>query len=271
MIIRNRQLDFNNHTYVMGILNVTPDSFSDGGLYCDTDTAIQHALLMQEEGAAIIDVGGESTRPGFETISDEEEISRVVPVIKGIRERSDVLISIDTYKPAVLQAALEAGADIANDVSFGASSEYIKIAAKCGAPYILMHNTAWHNKDNYCSSYEDYVEDMSAGVARLKRNGITESQIILDPGVGFGKSDYVNMDVVKRIVELGNGQYPILLAASNKSIIGRILDVPVGERAAGTMALTAHAVMNRIGMVRVHNVKDNVHVIKVLEALRDNQ
>lgn len=275
MKIRNTEFDFSNHTYIMGILNVTPDSFSDGGEHYDINVAINHALKMQKEGAAIIDVGGESTRPGYETISVEEEIQRVVPVIRGIRQQSDVVISIDTYKAKVLEAALEAGADIANDVSCGIYSDYLKLTARAGVPYILMHNNSFgkaETKDNNKSvtdTYDEYVEDIAAGIARARKNGITDSRIIVDPGIGFGKSDHMNLEAVKRIGELNELGYPVLLAASRKSIIGRTLDVTVDERLEGTLALTAYAVMNNIGMVRVHDVKENYRVIKMLEALRE--
>lgn len=267
MKIGNYDFDVNNKTYVMGILNVTPNSFSDGGKWNNIDSALKHAEQMINEGASIIDVGGESTRPGYTMISDEEEISRVVPVISAIRERFDVPISIDSYKSAVAKAALDAGADLINDVwGFKYDSNMAKVAAEYNAVCCLMHN-----KDK--AEYSDFVTDMinetleCADIA-LKA-GVKKENIILDPGVGFGKTYEMNLESIKHLDKLVATGYPVLLGCSRKSVIGNALDLPVDERLEGTLVTTVMAVTSGCAFVRVHDVKENVRAVKMAEAIKN--
>lgn len=273
MKIRDKILDFNNHTCVMGILNVTPDSFSDGGSYVDVNAAIEHALAMAMEGADIIDIGGESTRPGFTPVSAQDEIARVVPVIEGLRKVSDVIISIDTTKADVAQAALEAGADIINDVSgFMCEPDIVKVAQKYNAVCILMHDGAYFDKTDenitvseYTQKVKDELNDIVEGALN---NGIIPEKIIVDPGIGFGKTKRENLILLKNLSELGNG-YPVLLGCSRKSVIGLSLDLPVTERLEGTIATSVCGAQSGAAIVRVHDVKANYRAIKMFEAIRD--
>ncbi len=265
MRIGNRDFDTNNHTYVMGILNVTPDSFSDGGKYDCVDVALHRVEQMVLEGADIIDIGGESTRPGYSQISVQEEIHRVAPVIEGIKKRFDIPISLDTYKSQVAEAGIIAGADLINDI-WG-----LKYDAAM-ADVIAEHKVAcclMHNRDNV--EYEDFVQDvirdLTESVEMALSHGVDKSRIILDPGVGFGKNYQQNIKVLNQLERFKVLGYPILLGVSKKTVIGLTLDIPTHERGAATIATTALAVVKGCGFVRVHDVKENVHAVKMMEAI----
>lgn len=265
MIIGNKEFDLNNHCYIMGILNVTPDSFSDGGRYNNLDKALKHTEQMIAEGADIIDVGGESTRPGHEVITDGEEISRVTPVIEAIKKNFDIPISIDTYKGAVTEAALQAGADLVNDIwGFKHDERVAKLTAQYNAACCLMHN-----RDNtlYENFQKDFLSDMKECIDIAKRAGVSDDKIILDPGVGFGKTYEHNLEIINHVDILHELGYPILLGTSRKSVIGLTLDLPATDRVEGTLATTVVGVMKGCSFVRVHDIKENYRIIKMTEAI----
>ncbi|MBZ5203131.1 dihydropteroate synthase [Planomicrobium chinense] len=262
-------IEFNEKTWVMGILNITPDSFSDGGSYSTVEQAVARAKQMVADGADIIDVGGESTRPGYMLISDEEEISRVVPVIKALVKEVGAYISIDTYKAAVADAAVKAGAHIINDI-WGAKyePEIAKIAAKHNVPIILMHN---RNDTSYTDFWRDIQRDMEESIQIALDAGVAKEQIWLDPGIGFGKTIYHNIEMMQlldRFVALG---YPVLLGTSRKSLIGKVLDVPVSERLEGSLATVCYGVEKGCQIVRVHDVKETSRAVRMLDVLTGKQ
>lgn len=265
MKIGNREFDANNHTYVMGILNVTPDSFSDGGYYDQIDAALYHTEQMIKEGVAIIDVGGESTRPGHTKISDQEEIQRIAPVITAIKERFDVPVSLDTYKPAVAEAGILAGADMINDIwGLKYDAAMADIIARHNVACCLMHN---RNHTEYQDFIKEIIHELNETIQIARSHGIAEDKLILDPGIGFGKTYEHNLMVLNRLEDFHSLGYPLLLGVSKKSVIGITLDIPTEERGAATVATTALAVMKRCAFVRVHDVRDNVHCIKMMEAI----
>lgn len=265
LILNNIELDYKKETFVMGILNVTPDSFSDGGKYNSVERAVQHAKEMVANGAKIIDIGGESTRPGYTRISDEEEIERVVPVIKALLKEVPAILSIDTYKSAVARAAIEAGAHIINDI-WGAKAdpEMAKVAAELNAPIILMHNRKEEPYNNY---FEDYLNDLHQSIDIAKKAGVPDEHIILDPGIGFVKTLQQSIETIQRLEELVEIGYPVLLATSRKRMIGTILDLPLEERVEGTAATCAYGVMKGCHIVRVHDVKEVARTVKMMDAL----
>ena len=257
-----------NKTHVMGILNVTPDSFSDGGRFVTMDQVIEHAEQMMQEGAAIIDVGGESTRPGYTMISAEEEISRVVPAIEAIKARLDIAVSIDTYKSAVAEAAICAGADMVNDIwGLQYDTKMAKTIKMYDVSVTITHNK---NKAEYNDFDKDLVNELKALGSKAEACGIGKEKIIIDPGVGFAKSVEQNLRAIKLIPEYVKLGYPVLLGASKKSVIGNTLNLPVNERLEGTLATTAVAVQSGARFVRVHDVKENVRLIKMLESIRES-
>ena len=265
MKIGNKEFDLKNHAYVMGILNVTPDSFSDGGKWNDKGRAMRHTQEMIEQGATIIDIGGESTRPGYTLISDEEEISRVVPMIEMVKKNFDVPVSIDTYKSRVAEAALDAGADLVNDIwGLKYDSDLAGVIAQKNVPCCLMHN----RKE---ADYRDFMQDVAADLADTihlaEAAGIADEKIILDPGVGFGKTYENNLEIINCLEELNMFGYPLLLGCSRKSVIGLTLDLPVTERVEGTLVTTMFGVQKGCMFVRVHDVKENVRTIKMCEAI----
>lgn len=265
MKIGDKEFQTQGHTYVMGILNVTPDSFSDGGRWNDKDKALRHVEEMVAQGADVIDVGGESTRPGYTLISDEEEISRVVPVIEAIKERFDVPVSLDTYKSAVAQAGIQAGADLINDIwGLKYDDKMAAVIANSGLPCCLMHNRK--NTD-----YQDFMQDVAADLAetirRAENAGIADEKIILDPGVGFAKSYEQNLEIINCLEELNMFGYPLLLGCSRKSVIGLTLDLPTDQRIEGTLVTTVMGVLKGCMFVRVHDVLENVRAIKMAEAI----
>lgn len=268
MIIGGREFELNKHTYVCGILNVTPDSFSDGGQHNTVDSALFHAEKMLKEGADIIDIGGESTRPGYTVISDEEEIQRVFPVAERIKKELGAIVSIDTYKPKVFEALLEAKIDMLNDI-WGLTCEGMaEVAAKSNLPVCIMHNS------KTMMALDDKLEinmlkDMEAMIQNALLHGVKKENIIVDPGIGFSKDPATNLKIIATDNFMMPKDYPVLLGTSRKSVIGAILDLPSSERVEGTLATTQMAVNNRSLFVRVHDVKENVRFIKMAEALRD--
>ena len=265
MKIGNREFDVKNKTYIMGILNVTPDSFSDGGKWNQREAALSHAWEMAEEGADIIDIGGESTRPGHQQITEEEEISRIVPVIEAVKRELDLPVSIDTYKAKVAEAALNAGADLVNDIwGLKYDSRMAELIARSGAACCLMHNK---ERAQYQDFFLDMLREMQECVELAKAAGIPDDKIILDPGVGFGKTREMNLETLchlERFHELG---YPMLLGASRKSVIGLTLDLPADERLEGTLVTTVFAVLKKYAFVRVHDVKENLRAVRMAEAI----
>lgn len=263
------KMDFNEKTWVMGILNVTPDSFSDGGNYTTVENAVSRAKQMVEDGADIIDVGGESTRPGYTMISDQEEIDRIVPVIQALAREVDALISIDTYKAAVAEAAIAAGAHIINDI-WGAKYEpaIAGVAAKWNVPIILMHN---RNDTSYMNFWEDVKKDMEESVQIAVNAGVSKEQMWLDPGIGFGKTTAQNIEMMQHLdkfVELG---YPVLLGTSRKSLVGKVLELPVSERLEGSLATVCYGVERGCHIVRVHDVKETSRTVHMMDVLTGKQ
>jgi dihydropteroate synthase len=258
-------LDYSKKTIVMGILNVTPDSFSDGGEFNQIERAVEHAKEMAANGADIIDIGGESTRPGYTVLSVEEEIERVVPVIKAISEQVPIPISIDTYKAEVAKQSIEAGAHIINDI-WGAKADnrMARVAADYNVPIILMHNR--HDR-NYKSFMRDVLNDLYESIAIVKSAGVKSENIILDPGIGFAR-DYqqnlITMQNLEKFVMLG---YPVVLGTSRKSMIGQALDLPVGERMEGTGATVCYGIQKGCQIIRVHDVKEMSRMAKMMDIL----
>ncbi|MDO5302675.1 MAG: dihydropteroate synthase [Clostridia bacterium] len=265
MIIGNREFDVANNCYIMGILNVTPDSFSDGGKFNSLDKALFHAEEMINEGADIIDIGGESTRPGHQVITSEEEIARVVPVIEGVKSRFDIPVSIDTYKGDVTLAALQAGADLVNDI-WGFKHDYkvAELTAEYGAACCLMHN---RNEAVYDDFQKDFLKDMEECVAIARKAGVADDKIILDPGVGFGKTYEMNLEIINHLEILNTFGFPVLLGTSRKSVIGNTLDLPADQRVEGTLATTVFGVIKGSAFVRVHDIKENLRTIKMTKAI----
>ena len=265
MKIGNREFQTKGHTYVMGILNVTPDSFSDGGKWNDRDRALKHVEEMIAEGMDIVDIGGESTRLGYTLLSDEEEIARVVPMIEAVKANFDIPISLDTYKSGVAEAGIRAGADLINDIwGLKYDNRMAEVIAKSGLPCCLMHN----RKE---ADYRDFMQDVAADLADTihlaEAAGIADEKIILDPGVGFGKTYENNLEIINCLEELNMFGYPLLLGCSRKSGIGLTLDLPVTERVEGTLVTTMFGVQKGCMFVRVHDVKENVRTIKMCEAI----
>ena len=249
----------------MGILNVTPDSFSDGGSWQDIDESLRHTENMIYDGADIIDVGGESTRPGHKKISQQEELDRVIPVIEAVCKRFDVPVSIDTYKSTVADAALNAGAAMVNDVwGLKHDPKMAKVLAQRNVPCCLMHNRQSINYNNFI---KDMIGDLHESVEIALNAGITPDNIILDPGIGFAKTYEMNLEAINRLSLIVDIGYPVLLGASRKSFIGMTLDLPVNERVEGTIATTVIAVIRCCSFVRVHDVKETKRAITMTEAI----
>ncbi len=261
-----KELELGKKTIVMGILNVTPDSFSDGGEYNSIELAKEQCQKMMSEGADIIDIGGESTRPGSKAVSESEEINRVIPVLKNLKEKFDVFISIDTSKANVAKVALENGANMINDVwGLQKEPEIAKYIAKYNVPVVIMHN-----KEN--TEYDqDIIESMKAFFEKSLEiaysAGIKKENIILDPGIGFGKDSEQNIEVMARLDELKVLGFPLLLGTSRKSMIGYILDLPSDERVEGTIATNVIGVMNGYDIIRVHDVIEHVRAMKVIDRI----
>ncbi len=270
----NFDLDLSSRTYIMGILNVTPDSFSDGGLFYDPDRAVDHAIKMVEEGADIIDIGGESTRPGSDPVPEDEEMRRVIPVITKLSQLIRVPISIDTYKSRVAKAALDAGASIVNDITgLRGDPEMKKVVAEYGVPVVIMHIKGTPKTMQLNPVYEALIPEITdylrEGIMMATEAGIPEELIIIDPGIGFGKTFDHNLEILKNLREFTYLERPILIGPSRKAFIGKILgDVPPGMRLEGTLAAIAIAIFNGANIVRVHDIKEAVRVAKVVDAIK---
>ena len=270
-------------TLIMGILNVTPDSFSDGGQFVSLDAALAHAEQMIAEGADIIDVGGESTRPGGDPVTVEEEIRRVVPVIQTLVQRTEIPISVDTTKSEVARVALEAGAAIVNDISALRFDFYVADAvARAGAGLVLMHSrgtpATMHRLPPVADIMQEVTHSLRASINMAERRGVGRESIVIDPGIGFGKSQDQNLELIAKLDQLiaAFPNYPLLIGTSRKSFIGRLLadetgaPAPAEERVHGTMATITTAVLHGAHIIRVHDVKAAAETIRVAEAIREN-
>jgi dihydropteroate synthase len=262
-----------NNFKIMGVINVTPDSFSDGGKFLHHDSAVKQALRLVKQGAHIIDIGGESTRPGAKSVSIDEEINRVIPVISAIRKlNSEIVISIDTSKPQVMHAAIEAGSNFINDVNALQSDGAIKVAAQSGFPVCLMHKQGSPKNMQKQPKYDDVLMQVMdffrQRVDNCLRLGITEENIILDPGIGFGKTLEHNLTLLRNIKQLKSLGFPILIGVSRKSMIGEILKAEVDNRLYGSLAIAQFAYAQGAQILRVHDVKATSDVLKVVSALQ---
>ena len=266
--IRGREFRWGSRTYVMGVVNVTPDSFSGDGLGLDVEAAVAQGRRFEEEGADILDVGGESTRPDFAPISVEEELRRVVPVVRRLAAETALPVSIDTYKPEVAEAAIAAGAHLLNDVwgfrHQGDGERLARLAAQSGLPVVVMHNQRGRQ-------FHDVIGDLLAGFReslRIAREaGVPKERLIIDPGFGFGWDEAHNLEMLRRLAELRVLGRPVLIGTSRKSTIGKVLDLPVEERIEGTAATVAIAIANGADIVRVHDVKAMVRVARMTDAI----
>lgn len=265
VIIGNKNFNIGKHIYIMGILNVTPDSFSDGGKFNSIDTALKHAQELINDGTDIIDIGGESTRPNYSMISDEEEIERVVPIIEKIKQNFDIPVSIDTYKSKVAENAVLAGADLINDIwGLKYDINIASVAKKYNSAICIMHN---RNNTNYSNFIQDVINDLKCSINIAKSNGISDNKIIIDPGVGFAKSYENNIEIISNLEKLLCLNYPILLGTSRKSVIGLTLNLPVNERLEGTITTNILGAIKGCHFIRVHDVKSHFRALKMLEAL----
>ena len=265
LIIGPREFVWGARTYVMGILNVTPDSFSGDGLGADVEAAVAQARRFVEEGADLLDVGGESTRPGFQPLPPEEEIRRVVPVIQRLVAEADVPVSIDTYKAVVARAGLEAGAHMVNDIwGFRHDPDVARLVAEFDVPAVLMHNQRGRD-------FHDVIGDIRAGLEGsldiAKQAGVPAERLIIDPGFGFGWTEVQNLEMLRRLGELRELGLPILIGTSRKSTIGAVLGLPVEERLMGTAATTTLAIAGGADIVRVHDVREMVQVCRMADAV----
>lgn len=265
MKIGNKEFDFDERTYIMGILNVTPDSFSDGGKYNSIELALKHAKQMVEEGADIIDIGGESTRPNHTAVSAEEELIRIVPIINVLKSELDVPISIDTYKAVVAEEAIKQGAALINDVwGFKKDKDMAGVAAKYDVPCCLMHN---REDRNYHVLMDELIKDLEESVKIAINAGVKKENIMLDPGIGFAKNLEENLIVMNNLEMIKAIGYPVLLGTSRKSMIGLTLDLPVDQRVEGTIATTVIGIMKGCRIIRVHNVKENKRAAVMTDAI----
>ena len=265
MKIGNAEFKLGERTYVMGILNVTPDSFSDGGKFNNIEAALKRTKELIDDGADIIDIGGESTRPNFEVVKAEEEIKRVVPIIKAIKENFDIPISIDTYKSETAKVAIEAGADLINDVwGFKKDKNMAKVAYEYGVPCILMHN---REKAEYNNLMEDVINDLEESINIALEAGVKKENIILDPGIGFAKTLEENLKVMNNLEKIRDMGYPVLLGTSRKSMIGLTLDLPVDKRLEGTIATTVLGIVKGCEFIRVHDVLENKRACVMTDAI----
>ncbi len=256
--------NFDKGPYIMGILNVTPDSFSDGGTHNTVDSALKHTERMIKEGADIIDIGGESTRPGYTLISDQEEIERVCPIIEKIKNCFDIAISLDTYKANVARAGLDAGCHMINDIwGLRYSEDMAQTIAKAHASVCIMHN----RKTNVVNTISDVRDDLRLSIEIAENAGIDENKICLDPGIGFAKSCEQNLEMMNHLEILHEFGYPVLLGTSRKSMIGLTLDLPVDERVNGTVATSVIGLMKGCMIFRVHDVRENYEALKMTQAI----
>lgn len=259
-------LDYGKRTYIMGILNVTPDSFSDGGDFDSVEKALKHAKEMVEEGADMIDIGGESTRPGHTYVDSEEEIRRVVPVIKALKKEISLPMSIDTYKADVAEKALKLGVEMVNDVwGLRRDENMANVIAKYDAEVCIMHN---QDGTEYDKDIMEAIKDfLNESIKMALDAGIKKEKIVLDPGIGFGKTFEQNLEVLRRLGELRDLGYPILLGTSRKSVIGNVLHLEPKDRVEGTVATTVLGVRDGVDIVRVHDVTENLRAAKMADAI----
>jgi dihydropteroate synthase len=265
----DREYDFTSRTHIMGIVNVTPDSFADGGKWISAENAIRHGLQLIEDGADFIDVGGESSRPGADEVTKDEELRRVIPVIVGLKTHTNVPISIDTYKADVAREAISAGAVIVNDITgLHHNPEIASVVAESHASLILMHMQGTPKTMQEHPHYENLIEEICAylgeGIDLAHREGLR--QIILDPGIGFGKLVHHNLDIIRNLREFSRFGYPVLVGPSRKSFIGKLLDLPVEDRLEGTAAAVAASIFYGAQIVRVHDVKEMKRVATLTDA-----
>ncbi len=275
-IARDFTFEFPRPIVVMGIVNTTPDSFADGGRFLNTNSAVDHALRLADEGAEIIDIGGESTRPGSDPVSAEEELCRVVPVIERLTKRSDILLSIDTQKPTVARAALNAGASIVNDVAANRDSpEMWRIVAETRAGYVCMHMQGTPQTMQAKPLYDNVLREVSSffteRLARLAEHEISSRQVALDPGIGFGKELEHNIKLLSGLNQFTVTERPILVGVSRKSFIGKLLGTPIEERLPASLACAIWSVIEGVHIVRVHDVAETVQAVRMAEALSDNR
>lgn len=270
---RNKKLELLAGPMVMGILNVTPDSFSDGGKYSETNVAIERGLEMVAEGAKIIDVGGESTRPDAETVAIDEQIRRVVPVIRGLAKQTDVVLSIDTTKSKVAEAAIDAGATMVNDISaLHGDKKMAKLVAKTKAAIVLMHMKGepktMQKKPRYVNILQEVKEFFQIAIEQAQAAGIHENAIVIDPGIGFGKSVNHNLVLIRELSQFHSLKKPVLMGVSRKSFIGRVLGIESPEhRGVGTAVVHAWCVAGNAQILRVHDVKETLEAIKIIQAI----
>ncbi|MGH2828787.1 MAG: dihydropteroate synthase [Actinomycetota bacterium] len=263
-----------DRTALMGVLNVTPDSFSDGGLWLDAERAVNHGIEMAARGASIIDVGGESTRPGAEPVALEEELRRVVPVVEALSDRVDVLISIDTRKPEVADRALSAGATIINDTLGEATDRAMdEVAVRTGAAIVLMHSrgtpVTMRERTDYADVATDVRDWLDGRANELLETGVARDSICIDPGFGFAKTPEQNLSLLRRLEEIVELGFAVLVGTSRKSFIGATLDVAEGQRLEGTTATVAWSVMKGAHIVRVHDIEENARTVRMIEAIRE--
>ena len=266
-------LEENSATLIMGILNVTPDSFSDGGMYYNATQAIEFALQMEEEGADIIDVGGESTRPGAKTVELQKECDRILPVIEGIRTKSDILISIDTYKSEVARKSIATGAGMVNDISgMTFDPNMVDVIKDSGLPVVIMHIKGTPKNMQKKPYYEDLMQELTEYFEERKKfaraKGILDQQIILDPGIGFGKRLQDNFQLLRELKKIVDMGFPVLIGPSKKSFIGLTLDLPIDQRLEGTAAAVTTGILKGARIVRVHDVKEMKRVALITDSIR---
>lgn len=270
-------LDFSKKTHIMGVLNITPDSFSDGGIHFDKSRAVDHAFRMIDDGADILDIGGESTRPGSEPVSLDEELRRTIPVIKALSKSISIPISIDTYKSVVAVQALEAGASIVNDISgMRLDPEMPKVISRFKVPVVIMHikGTPKNMQVNpvYKSLIPEIINYFRTSIRLAAKFGIPDDMIILDPGIGFGKTFTHNLEIINNLQQFSLFENPILIGPSRKAFLGKILgDLPVQERLEGTAAAVAISIIKGAHIVRVHDVKEMARVAKVADAIKQQR
>jgi dihydropteroate synthase len=278
MVFRARQFEFKfpRPTLIMGIVNVTPDSFSDGGQFCDTDAAVSHGLDLAQQGAAILDIGGESSRPGALPVSEREELNRVIPVIEGLVARTQVPLSIDTTKPAVARAALAAGASIVNDIAANREDDAMwRLVAETGAGYVAMHMQGLPQTMQARPVYDDVVGEVKDflldRLARLNAVGVAADQVVFDVGIGFGKTLEHNLQLLSALQSFTTLERPVLLGVSRKSFIGALTGANVAERLPGSLACACLAVMAGVQIIRTHDVLETIQAVRVTEAILEQQ
>lgn len=259
-----------DRTIIMGILNITPDSFSDGGLFADAGRAFEHAMQMIKDGADIIDIGGESSRPGSEPVSEDEELKRIMPVVERLVKESNVIVSIDTCKPKVAEACLKKGAHMINDITGLRNREMIKLAAEYNVPAVIMHMKGepknMQQNPEYINVIQEIKNFFTDRINEARKHGVRD--IIIDPGIGFGKTTLHNLQILKRLIEFKDLKCPILVGTSRKSFIGNVSNLPVNERLEGTLASVAIAIINGADIVRVHDVKECSRAVQIADAVR---